>query len=151
MVIEQFTRENLCKLLYNNYTGNFIIPDVVNTYGCSSFVNFKYFSPENLSDIFAEKENMFIVAYEEGQISKVYGVIDYGWYYNRLAVSYIDVNSAYKRRGIAKQLIEALNCELHRNNISDLCLSTLSREGRNSHIDEVFRRMMPDIHLSIGN
>lgn len=151
MVIKNFTRKELQDILFDYNERKFKIPEVNNGCNVYHFKDFRYFDADNLIGNHGEKDNNFLVAYDENNPLLIYGVIDYGWYgyeVRYIAVSYIDINDNYKRTGVATRLINELNNQFKLMGITKFELSSLSEEGKQANIDKTFKRLMTNAEMT---
>ena len=98
--------------------------------GCHA--GFHYFSP---NDYFEEGRNYYVVAMKD---DKVLGVAMLGEYVEGQSLAYIDVATPYKCKGIATNMIKAMNEYIDPNR--PLHISSLSDEGRRCNIDEILKK-----------
>jgi GNAT superfamily N-acetyltransferase len=104
-----------------------------NEFGHSTIIGFHYLSPD-----FCDCHSLFVAKCE----GKVVGCIKYGKYsmdnqYKHYGLNYIDVNENYRRRGIAKMLIEEFAKIL--GDDMPLCLSDESDMGELCQMEKHFK------------
>ena len=107
-------------------------PTQYDDYNHCSYVGFHYFSP---NDYFEEGRNYYVVAMKD---DKVLGVAMLGEYVEGQSLAYIDVATPYKCKGIATNMIKAMNEYIDPNR--PLHISSLSDEGRRCNIDEILKK-----------
>lgn len=102
-------------------------------------VGFHYFE---YSDIFNTKDKKYLVAEYKGQIV---GVIKFGDYYKHQSIPYIDVQYAFRRKGIAKRMIKELNKYLKTDR--PLILTPESEMGKMCNIGEEFKKSITVVRV----
>lgn len=131
------------QIYYLNNRELFNIASKSNLVGVSNgfatyYTGFRFFCSAD----FVEEKSKFLVAVESNKIIGVLKVFP-STYDNKpcLAVSYIDVFSDFRRKGVAKMLINSLASQLTKS--THLVCSPPMELGKISKIDRYFRQLNP--------